>query len=297
MYAKVFRQMYDGTLATNGPWEALVTFQQMLVLANDQGEVDMTASAIARTTTIPLNIIERGIGALMAPDPESRTPDEEGRRIVPLSEHRAWGWRIVNYLKYRAIQKEMERRDYHRRYYHEKRKKPVELNASQHISTASTVSTDTEAEVEAEAYAHFGVPPEPPAPSARSGKVARKRAPKPATSSETWAAYAGAYRERYGAEPVRNAKVNGQLAQLVARLGADEAPGVARFYIGNRNALYVNAKHCTDLLLRDAEKLRTEWVTGDVTHQRDASEADRLGSQGAMWARVGDKLRAKGIIE
>lgn len=151
MYAKVFRQMYDGTLATNGPWEALVTFQQLLVLANDNGEVDMTASAIARTTTIPLNIIERGLGALCAPDPESRTPDEEGRRIVLLSEHRAWGWRIVNYLKYRAIQKEAERREYHRRYYHEVRKKAVELNTSQQASTASTVSTDTEAEEEAEA--------------------------------------------------------------------------------------------------------------------------------------------------
>lgn len=150
MYAKVFRQMYDGTLATNGPWEALVTFQQLLVLANDQGEVDMTAAAIARVTTIPLNIIERGLGVLMAPDPESRTPDEDGRRLVALSEGRSWGWRIVNYLKYRAIQKEEERREYHRRYYHEKRKKTVETQQHQQISTVSTDSTDTEADTEAE---------------------------------------------------------------------------------------------------------------------------------------------------
>lgn len=131
-------------------------------------------------------------------------------------------------------------------------------------------------------------------PPGSSPRTAKRRT---VVSSEAWSAYATAYRERYGADPVRNAKVNGQLSQLVARLGAEEAPGVARFYLSNRNALYVNAKHCTDLLLRDAEKLRTEWVTGNVTHLRDASEADRLGSQGAMWARVGDKLRAKGIIE
>ena len=95
--------------------------------------------------------------------------------------------------------------------------------------------------------------------------------------------------------PVRNAKVNGQLSQLVARLGGDEAPGVARSYLSNRNSLYVASKHCVDLLLRDAEKLRTEWVTGDVTHRRDASEADRIGSTAAMWDRVAEKLEAKGI--
>jgi hypothetical protein len=94
---------------------------------------------------------------------------------------------------------------------------------------------------------------------------------------------------------VRNAKVNGQLAKLIDRLGSDEAPGVARAYLANRNGLYVSSKHCTDLLLRDAEKLRTEWVTGEVTHRRDAVEEDRLSSTGAMWQRVAKKLDAKGI--
>ena len=152
MYAKIFRQMYDGTLATNGPWQALVAFQQLLVLANDAGEVDMTVSAIARVTTIPREILEIGIAKLMEPDPESRTPSEDGRRLVPLSEHRSWGWRIVNYLKYRAIQKEEERREYHRNYYHEKRKTKG-FQTSQQFSTASTDSTDTEADAEAEAEA------------------------------------------------------------------------------------------------------------------------------------------------
>lgn len=93
---------------------------------------------------------------------------------------------------------------------------------------------------------------------------------------------------------MRNAKVNAQIKQLVARLGA-EAPAVAASYLRNRNALYVNAKHCTDLLLRDAEKLRTEMLTGQVTHQRDAREDDRLASTGEMWGRVAEKLSAKGI--
>ena len=103
MYGKIFVSMFDGTLATVGPWEALVTFQQLLILADKYGTVDMTPEAIARRTTVPLEIIRKGLEALEKPDPHSRTPDEEGRRIVPLSDSRPWGWKIVNHAHYRTM--------------------------------------------------------------------------------------------------------------------------------------------------------------------------------------------------
>ena len=121
MYAKIFAQIYDGTLCTQGPWEALVTFQQLLILADKHGVVDLTPGAISRRTTIPLDIIQKGIAALLLPDPESRTPTEDGRRILPLSEGRAWGWCIVNYKHYRELKREEDRREYHRVYWQEKR--------------------------------------------------------------------------------------------------------------------------------------------------------------------------------
>lgn len=121
MYAKVFAQMYDGTLCTRGPWESLVTFQQLLVLADQEGNVDMTPEAISRRTTIPLQIIKKGLEELEKPDAESRTPTEEGRRIIPLSEGRAWGWKIVNYVFYRSLKREEDRREYHRNYWNENR--------------------------------------------------------------------------------------------------------------------------------------------------------------------------------
>lgn len=134
MYAKIFSQIYDGTLCTNGPWEALVTFQQMLILADQDGSVDMTLPAIARRTTIPKDILERGINALMQADPESRTPTEEGRRLVPLAEGRSWGWRVVNYVMYRQIKREEDRREYHREYWHKRKAKD---------STTPPVTTDS----------------------------------------------------------------------------------------------------------------------------------------------------------
>lgn len=144
MYGKIFKQIYKGTLAMVGPWEALVTFQQLIILADKDGIVDMTADAISRETTIPLEIIEKGIGALESPDPESRSPDHEGKRIIRLSDTRSWGWRLVNYEHYRKLRSEEERREYHRQYYRDHRSKAArELKSQQpqHPSTTSTNST------------------------------------------------------------------------------------------------------------------------------------------------------------
>lgn len=126
-----------------GPWEALVAFQQMIVLADKDGIVDMTADAISRETTIPLKIITKGIEALEQPDPESRSPDEEGRRIVLLSEGRSWGWKIVNYDYYRKLRNEEERREYHRQYYRENRSKSATKKNSTAPQQNSTDSTNS----------------------------------------------------------------------------------------------------------------------------------------------------------
>lgn len=81
-------------------------------------------------------------------------------------------------------------------------------------------------------------------------------------SEMTWNAYAEAYQKRYGVMPVRNAKINSQCCQLVSRLGAEEAPLVAAFYLHVDMPLYVSARHATSLLVRDCEGLRTQWKTG-----------------------------------
>lgn len=172
MYGKVFVQMYDGTLATEGPWQALVTFQQLIILADKEGVVDMTIEAIARRTTVPLNIISQGIEALEKPDPQSRTPDEEGKRIVRLSEVRPWGWRITNYGHYRAIRTADDRREYHRQYA-QKRRFNEKVNTTQQKSTKSTRVNSTQPIVEANTEAKVKVETEAKKSSAVLGKPKR----------------------------------------------------------------------------------------------------------------------------
>jgi hypothetical protein len=102
-------------------------------------------------------------------------------------------------------------------------------------------------------------------------------------SAETWNLYAGAYRHRYGVDPVRNAKVNRQLCTLVDRVGAEAAPHVAGFYVASNRALYVQASHCVDLLLRDAEALHTAWRTGRHTTETQARQEDRRANTAQVF--------------
>ena len=135
MYGKLFASMYDGTLATRGPWQALVTFQQMIILADREGYIDMTADAISRRTSIPVEIIEAGIKVLLEPDHSSRSPAENGRRIIPIDDTRDWGWQIVNYQKYRQMRSADERREYLRHAQASHRARLKELSTNVNTST------------------------------------------------------------------------------------------------------------------------------------------------------------------
>jgi hypothetical protein len=155
MFSKIFASMYDGTLVAD--WKALVTFQQILVLSDSAGVLDMIPAAIAARTGIPLEIIEAGIAELEKPDPYSRTPDSEGRRIERLDAHRAWGWRVVNFAKYRDLQSRSQKQEADRERLRVKRS--ADRPMSQPVATRRKVSrpvadvAHTEAEAEAEAEA------------------------------------------------------------------------------------------------------------------------------------------------
>ena len=99
-----------------------------------------------------------------------------------------------------------------------------------------------------------------------------------ATTTDTWGSFSQAYLNRYGVEPTRNAKVNGQLAQFCKRVPIEEAPAIAAFYVGHNNAFYLRVAHSTDALLKDAEKLRTEWQTGRKVTGRKALQDEQTST-------------------
>jgi len=154
VYGKIFASMYDGTLY--GHWQAIVAFQQMIVLCDADGVVDMTPQAIAARTSIPLEIIQQGIEVLEKPDPYSRTPGDDGRRIVRLDDHRPWGWRLVNHRVYLELVTAEDKRKADRERIAAKRaacrapSQPVAECRDESQQVANVAHTDTDTDTERE---------------------------------------------------------------------------------------------------------------------------------------------------
>jgi hypothetical protein len=151
VYGKIFSSMYDGTLRAD--WQALVTMQQLIVLCDAHGVVDMTPHAIHGRTGIPLDIIDHGLGVLASPDPHSRSSELEGRRIVLVDDARPWGWRIVNYLYYRNLASVDDKRSKDRDRIAAKRSsdksQPVAGSSDTSPEIANVAHTEEEAKAEA----------------------------------------------------------------------------------------------------------------------------------------------------
>jgi len=103
-------------------------------------------------------------------------------------------------------------------------------------------------------------------------------------NKEIWETYSKAYFEKYGVEPVRNAKVNAQISQLGKRLGK-EAPAVARFYLSHPKSWYVQNSHNFDSLLKDCEGLRTQMLTGQKVTQQNAVAVERTHDNLSGWGK------------
>jgi hypothetical protein len=177
MYVKIFAQIYDSSIAEN--YLVRFVFEDFLILADKHGHVDMTPGAIARRTNVPIDIVKEGIERLSSPDLESRSPEEEGRRIVLLDPHRPWGWRIVNYEQYRNIRDDEARKEYFREHKRMQRAQSKNVLDSQGqsngVHNGSTISTKAEAEAEAVSKSTFA---DSVAPTKHDSALLKKKTPK-----------------------------------------------------------------------------------------------------------------------
>lgn len=87
---------------------------------------------------------------------------------------------------------------------------------------------------------------------------------KKSKSGPTFDAYSAAYELKYGYKPLRDGQVSSILCKFVDRVGKDNAPKIAEFYLSHNSNFYILKKHPVKLLLDDAEKLYTEWKSGNT---------------------------------
>ncbi|WP_338459532.1 helix-turn-helix domain-containing protein [Pseudomonas sp. TE3-3-F2023] len=106
---------------------------------------------------------------------------------------------------------------------------------------------------------------------------------------KAWANYAMAYRKRYHAWPVWNAKAGGQVGQLISRLGIDVAHHVAAYFLTINDARLINGCHNLGDLLAKAEAYHTQWVTNrqmnaTTARQQEQTQANMNAAQEAADA-------------
>ncbi|AOS74401.1 replication protein [Pseudomonas fluorescens] len=110
---------------------------------------------------------------------------------------------------------------------------------------------------------------------------------------KVWANYAMAYRKRYSAWPVWNAKVGGQLGQLVDRLGADVAHHVAAHFLKTSDAAVLRKCHSLNELLANAESYHTQWVTGQRVNGTTARQMERTEANHSAAEQAAQMVLAK----
>jgi hypothetical protein len=118
-FAKLFASIAESSI-NEAELHVRWFFAIMLAKADSKGLCYGTPAALARIANVPLDKAQDALHQLEMPDPTSTSPDQEGRRVIPLGGNL---WQIVNYLRYRDTRSDDERREYKRLWQKEKRAK------------------------------------------------------------------------------------------------------------------------------------------------------------------------------
>ncbi|WP_372362876.1 hypothetical protein ACCQ10_09275 [Xanthomonas sp. NCPPB 1325] len=108
-YTKLFSSITESTVWGES-YATRIVWVTMLAMADASGHVYGAIPGLARRANVTLPEVEQALQSFMAPDPYSRTKENDGRRIEEMD----GGWRLINHAKYGAIRNEDERRAYKR---------------------------------------------------------------------------------------------------------------------------------------------------------------------------------------
>jgi|GEM_PF-1894219 len=119
MYGKLFTSFFYGSIMMK-ELHVRYTLMSLFALCDAGGYIDIHPRQIAAMIGIDESQVRDAIDQLSQPDPDSRSTDEEGRRLIPIRE--TFGWKLVNFEKYRELSRESDRREYMKKYMREMRK-------------------------------------------------------------------------------------------------------------------------------------------------------------------------------
>lgn len=95
-FIKLHSSILDSSVWLEDDKTRIVWFT-LMAMADRDGVVEASVPGLAHRARVPRRACERAIEIFMSPDVDSRTPDQDGRRIEKVP----GGWRLINYDPYR----------------------------------------------------------------------------------------------------------------------------------------------------------------------------------------------------
>jgi hypothetical protein len=146
-YTKLFSSIVTSTIWTEDDRTRIVWIT-MLACADRNGEVQASIPGLARIAGVPVEDCRTAIHKFLSPDLDSRTKDDEGRRIEEID----GGWSILNYRKYRDMASDEDRRN-QAAVRQQRARDKKSRNSHEPVTPESRQIPQAEAEAEAEAEA------------------------------------------------------------------------------------------------------------------------------------------------
>lgn len=97
-YVKMFQSILDSTIWKQ-PAAITKVWLTMMAMSDRDGVVTAAVPGLADRAHVSIATAEKALGLFLAPDPYSKTPDNEGRRIEVVR----GGWRLLNYEMHREM--------------------------------------------------------------------------------------------------------------------------------------------------------------------------------------------------
>jgi len=179
-YTKLFSTIVTSTIWAESDRTRIVWIT-MLALADKNGEVHASLPGLARLAGVPLEDCEKAVTAFLSPDQYSRTPDNEGRRIVKID----GGWELLNFRKYRELASTADTLNANARRQKRWRDRNADVTDSNGTVTPDTLKAEAKANSEAnKEVPDSGLAAPQHTPSAKPKGEARAK--KPNQTDEEW---------------------------------------------------------------------------------------------------------------
>ncbi len=109
-YGKIFESLYTGSMVGSGI-NVFALWAYVIASAKPPGTIELNPKILATVFGCTIDEVRDAIEKLCQPDPESRTKDFEGRRLIPEGQ---FLYAVPTWEKYNSLRNEIERREQNR---------------------------------------------------------------------------------------------------------------------------------------------------------------------------------------